>query len=310
MKLKTIAEYCGLTIFGNKSLDIRTISYAKEAEKDDLAVAFSLNDIHETKAAAVLTEPRTCITEKTLVYCLYGDIISAISKVADLLIKEGCCLNYNSMPLYTERSPGVYFGKEVVIDEGTMISPFTTIGDYVKVGKNCYIESNVFIGSGTIIGDNCFIHSGAKIGTGSFLHYEESGIAKCFLGIGKVILKNGVQIGCNSIIQRGTLTDTVIGDRTIIGNLVIIGHDVKISNDTRVVCQSGIAGGATIGAHTLIMGQSGIVNNVHIGDCVTILSKSRATKNVRDGKVISGSYGNNHKEEMKSKALLHKLGRR
>ena len=139
----------------------------------------------------------------------------------------------------------------------------------------------------------------------SFLHYDD-GKAKSFFGIGRTILNDGVQVGYNSIVQRGTLSDTVIGERTLIGNLVVIAHDVKIGSDSRIVCQSGIAGGAKIGSHVKILAQSGVVDNVEISDFATLMSKSVATKNVQRGKIISGMYGREHKDELKIQALLRR----
>ena len=200
-------------------------------------------------------------------------------------------------------------GSNVKIGEGTIIEPFVTIGDDVEIGENCLIESNVSIESGSVIGNNCVIHSGARIGAKSFLHYDENGEAKCFFGIGRTILNDGVQVGYNSIIQRGTLSETIIGERTLIGNLIVIAHDVKIGSDSHIVCQSGIAGRAKIGSHVRILAQSGVIDNVEIDDFATLMSKSVATKNIQRGKIISGMYGKEHKEELKTQALLRKLKR-
>ena len=299
MKLSYLAENFNLSIVGDKNFEIKNICYADEADENDLAVAFSDKDILTTKAKVVLTEPRIIFVDKIFVYCIYNGIISALAEVANFFVSEGLRKNYNLSPNFEE--------KNFEVGLNTIIEPFVTIGDDVKIGDNCLIESNVFIGNGTVIGDNCVIHSGARIGASSFLHYDDDGKAKCFFGIGQAILKSGVQVGYNSIIQRGTLSDTVIGERTLIGNLVVIAHDVKIGSDSHIVCQSGIASRAKIGSHVKILAQSGVVDNVEIADYATLLSKSVATKNIQRGKIISGLYGREHKDELKTQALLRKL---
>ena len=46
--------------------------------------------------------------------------------------------------------------------------------------------------------------------------------------IGKVILEDGVEIGSNCTIDRGSLTDTVIEENTFIDNQVHVAHNVKL----------------------------------------------------------------------------------
>ncbi len=306
MKLVNIAENFNLSIVGDKNFEIKNIAYADEADENDLAVAFSDKDISITKAKVILTEPRINFSDKIFIYCIYGEIISALAKIANFFVESGPRKNYNLSPKYEPKN-NFMCGNNVEIGEGTIIEPFVTIGDDVEIGENCLIESNVNIGSGSVIKNNCVIHSGAKIGAKSFLHYDEDGQAKCFFGIGRAVLNDGVQIGCNSIIQRGTLSDTVIDERTLIGNLVVIAHDVKIGADSHIVCQSGIASRAKIGSHVKILAQSGVVDNVEVDDFVMLMSKSVATKNIQRGKIISGLYGREHKSELKTQALLRKL---
>lgn len=308
MKLFRLAENFNFSIVGDKNFEIKNIAYADEAAENDLAVAFSDKDISITKAKVILTEPRINFSDKIFVYCIYGEIISAAAKIANFLVEAGLRKNYNIVPKYEQKN-NFMCGSNVKIGAGTIIEPFTVIGDDVSIDDNCLIESNVTIESGTIIKNNCVIHSGARIGAKSFLHYDENGLAKCFFGIGRAVLNNGVQVGYNSIIQRGTLSDTIIGERTLIGNLIVIAHDVKIGADSHIVCQSGIAGGAKIGSHVKILAQAGVGDNVEIDDFATLLSKSAATKNIRRGKIISGMYGREHNDELKTQALLRKLKR-
>lgn len=302
-----VADSCGLSIVGNKSIGVASLAYAKEATSSDIAVAFSEKDISITKAKVVLTEPCISITDKTLIYCIYGSILPTLKKIAIFFKEKRCLPDYHVPPVYTQNEHGVYVGRNLQIGVDNYIAPMVTIGDDVKIGSNCYIEPNVFIGSGTEIGDHCIIHSGACIGADSFLHYEEQGEAKSFRGIGRVIIKDGVQVGYNSVIQRGTISDTILNNRVLIGNLVIVAHDVHIGRDSRIVCQSGIAGSAELGSHVKLLGQSGVVNDVNMGDYSTLLAKSVATKNVDCGKTISGIYGREHKEELKLQARCRRL---
>ncbi len=302
-----IAERCGLTAAGDRAFEVTSLAYAKNAAETDLAVAFTAHQAENTKAAAVLTEPRLCLAGKNMLYCSYGEIWAALARVAGLFVQLGYFPDY-TVPIAYKIQPGNYFaGTNVQIGSGTHIDPCVTIGDNVSIGRNCRIEPQVFIGSGTVIGDGCVIHSGARIGAGSFLNYEEDGKARCFKGVGRAILKDGAEIGCNAVIQRGTLTDTVIGERVHIGDLTVIAHDVLVGQDSRIVCQSGIAGWAQLGSHVKVMGQSCVRDGVCIEDFATLLGKSAATKNVKRGTIVLGNYGRERRQELKIQALLRKM---
>lgn len=311
MKLAKLAKLCNLVIAGDKKKKIRSLAYASEARAEDMAVVFSARELEDTKASVVLAEPVMCCdTDKTLVYSDYGGIFTAVSEIIHVFIQAGYYKDYRSMPHYISRENGVLIGRHVKIGNHSEIYPGVTIGDDVYIGEYCCIEPNVFIGSGTYIGHNCIIHSGARIGVSSFLHYDEKGKTGCFSGIGLTILGNGVQVGSNTVIQRGTLSDTIIEDGVLIGNLVVVGHDVKIGRDSQISCQTGLAGRSMIGSHVNLMGQSGVSENVRVEDFSIILGKSAATRHVARGQIISGRHGRENEEELRIQAFLRRKYRR
>ncbi len=305
MNIIDIAEKYDYEIFGDNKLEVNNISYAKEAEEDSIAIAYSKKDILNTKAKVVVTEPKFVNTDKTLIL-VHDSIETALVKIANLMIEKGYYKDYFKPVELELNNQNYVVGKNLSIGENTSIGPFSVIEDDVVIGKECIIESNATIKSGTIIGDNVHIGSGSIIGSNSFYHYYESCL-KSFVGIGRVIIGNNVNIGYNVIIQRGTISNTQIGDNTQIGNSIDIGHDTKIGDNCKVVSQTGIAGNVVIGHNVQIFGQVGVINNVTIGNGVTIKGKSLITKNIQDGKIISGIYAREHKDELRIQAKLHKL---
>lgn len=269
MNIKKIAEILNYEYVGNFNGDISGITYFDMAGENDIAIVRRDFEILSTNAKAVLTEPRILITEKTLLYTHEPIYVSAI-KIAKLL--------ENSLKH----------------------------SDYI-IGKNCIIEPDVFIGKNVVIGNGVILHSGAKIGASAFYHYEDFEGLKTFQGIGKVIISDNVEIGYNSVIQRGTFGDTVIGHDTKIGNLVDVGHDVKIGCNCKIVSQVGIAGNVFIGNGVKIFGQSGISNFVRIGNGAKIMAKSLVTKNVKSGAVVSGNFAREHLKALRQNAKLEKL---
>lgn len=191
-------------------------------------------------------------------------------------------------------------GQDVYIGANVVIYPNVTIGDRtciypnvviypdVTIGSNTTLHANCTIHERTVIGSGCVIHSGAAIGSEGFgfvptprgwYKIEQSGYA---------VLEDGVEIGCNSTVDRPAVGETRIEGNTKIDNLVQIGHGCRIGRNCAMASQVGLAGGATIGNGVMLGGQVGVANQVTVGDRVIATGKTGITGNVASGEMISG----------------------
>ena len=221
IRLREIAQTLDLAIVGDAEPEISSVKYAHEADENSLAIVHSEKEIYETPARAVLTEPRILPVEKIFLYSGFHELEATAVKIAQLLIAKEIYPDYEKVFAQTQIN-GSMFGANVEIGAGTFIAPFVSVGENVTIGKNCRIDSGVFIGSGTQIGDDVKILSGSRVGVNCHYHYESEGKQKSFCGVGRTIINDGVEIGSNTVIQRGSFSDTTIGAGTIIGNLVEI----------------------------------------------------------------------------------------
>ena len=187
---------------------------------------------------------------------------------ADLDYPDLNLLDSNSIK---DTYPKVKFGKNVMIGKNVKIGKDTFIG------TNSIIESNVEIGSGCIIGssvvlkntlisNNVNIQDGCKIGIKGFgfIPIPEKNLR--IPHTGNVIIEEGVEIGANSTIDRGSLSNTFIGKNTFIDNQVHIAHNVKIGKNCMIAGQVGFAGSSTLGDNVVIGGQAGISGHLKIGN--------------------------------------------
>jgi UDP-3-O-[3-hydroxymyristoyl] glucosamine N-acyltransferase len=182
---------------------------------------------------------------------------------------------------------GTLIDNSVNIGNDTKIGNNVIIKSNVQIGKNCIIGSNVII-ENALLGDNIIIKSGTLIGqTGFGFNFEKKKKIK-FPHIGRAIIENEVQIGSFCTIDRGSLTDTVIGEFTSIDNHVQIAHNVKIGNFCMIAAQSGIAGSTIIGNNVKIGGQSGISGHLSIGNNVKIGGKSGVIADIEDNQTVMG----------------------
>ena len=297
MLASIITRNLGYELIG-EDYDIYQIRYATEATENDIAVVQNKSDLDKTEAKVVLIENGLYASDKSFIFAS-DSIECAMVKICRFLISEGMLPDYSAAVQYKTFGPGYYMGYNCCIGRETRIQPTAMIGNNVSIGAGCFIDAGVIIGSDTVIGDNVSIGAGTKIGSDSFYHYYHEGQLHQFCGCGRVIINRGTTIGYNTVIQRGTIADTIIDEHCVIGNLIDIGHDVKIGKSCKVVSQTGIAGGAVLKDNVTVYGQVGISNNVTVGNNVVIKGKTTVTRSVSDNETVFGQFGRSFEEELK-----------
>ena len=181
----------------------------------------------------------------------------------------------------------VLIGKNVKIGKNCLIGHNTIIEKNVVIGSNCSIGSNVIIRN-TIINDNVYILDGCIIGKKGFGFFpnQEKNIRYPHIGI--VIINENCEIGCGSTIDRGSLSNTIIGKNTYLDNQVHIAHNNKIGDNCIIAGQVGFAGSSTLGNNVMIGGQAGISGHLKIGNNVQIGGGSGVIKNIPDNSKVMG----------------------
>lgn len=183
--------------------------------------------------------------------------------------------------------PGAVIGPNAEIGAGTIIAAGAVIGAGVKIGRGGYVGPNANI-IHALIGDRVIIHSGASIGQDGFgFAMGPDGHVKV-PQIGRVIIQDDVEIGGNSTVDRGALSDTVIGEGTKIDNLVQIGHNVHIGRHCVIAGQVGISGSAVLEDFVVMGGKSGIVGHIRIGAGAQIAGGSGVSHSVLPGERWGG----------------------
>jgi len=179
------------------------------------------------------------------------------------------------------------------------------LGINVKIGTNCLIGHNSIIESNVVIGDNCSIGSNVII-RNTLIKNNVSVLDGCIIGkkgfgffpnnngniryphIGIVIIEDNCEIGCGSTIDRGSLSNTVIGKNTFLDNQVHIAHNNKIGENCIIAGQVGFAGSSTLGNNVMIGGQAGISGHLKVGSNVQIGGGSGVIKNIPDNSKVMG----------------------
>jgi UDP-3-O-[3-hydroxymyristoyl] glucosamine N-acyltransferase len=298
--LKNIFNICKQSYKKNDNKKIFGVNNIKEANNNEITFFDNINYEKEAKNSKALA---CIVNEKTIKY-LNKNTIAIVSNNPLIDFYKVVNLFYPNSSLDDEkinvlinikkfRKKNIFIGKNYLIDKSACIGNNSKIGNNViiksnvHIGRNCIIGSNVII-ENSILGDNIIIKSGTLIGqTGFGFNFEKKKRIK-FPHIGRVIIENDVQIGSFCTIDRGSLTDTVIGEFTSIDNQVQIAHNVKIGNFCMIAAQSGIAGSTIIGNNVKIGGQTGISGHLSIGNNVKIGGKSGVISDIEDNQTVMG----------------------
>jgi UDP-3-O-[3-hydroxymyristoyl] glucosamine N-acyltransferase len=296
-KIFNICNYSEKSFHNQKIFGVNNIKDAKIGDVtffNDLKYEY---DVKTTKASA-------CIVNKKFARYLNKNTVAIISqnplldfyKTVIIFYPDSSTDNENFIISKKKKDflkKNILVGENTLIDKSANIGRDTCIGNNViikhgvQIGKNCKIGSNVVI-ENALLGDNIIVKSGTLIGQVGFgFNFEKKKRIK-FPHIGRVIIESDVQIGSFCTIDRGSLTDTVIGEFTSIDNQVQIAHNVKIGNFCMIAAQSGIAGSTIIGNNVKIGGQTGISGHLSIGNNVKIGGKSGVIGDIGENQTVMG----------------------
>ena len=181
----------------------------------------------------------------------------------------------------------VLLGKNVKIGKNCLIGHNTIIESNVEIGNNCSIGSNVIIRN-TIIKNDVHVLDGCIIGKKGFGFFPNHEKNIRYPHIGMVIINDKVEIGCGATIDRGSMSNTIIGTNTYLDNQIHIAHNNIIGNNCIVAGQVGFAGSSTLGNNVMIGGQSGISGHLKIGNNVQIAGGSGVIKDIPNNSKVMG----------------------
>jgi len=276
--------------------DIKELEYAS---KDDITFFHSikyLKTLRKSKSKFVITNKKFVNTvPKNIQIIEVANVLLSVSIITLLFYPKALDDMYDSEVVYVDKKKydklnigkNVLIGKNVKIGSNCSIGHNTIIERNVKIGDKCNIGCNVIL-KNTIVGNNTNILDGAIVGKKGFGFFPGKKENIRYPHIGAVIIGNNVEIGSNNTIDRGSLSNTIIGDGTFLDNQVHIAHNVKIGKNCIVTGQVGFAGSSTIGNKVLIGGQAGISGHLTIGDNVQIGGGSGVIKNIPSNTKVMG----------------------
>tara|TARA_B100001057_G_scaffold273069_1_gene273395 strand:+ start:5130 stop:6110 length:981 start_codon:yes stop_codon:yes gene_type:complete len=294
-----------------KSLDIHDIKDLSSSSKNDITFFHS----KKYKELAKITKASFCITTISLKNELPGtcfplvvdNVLVSTSIITSKFYPDAVNDDFdNTVVNMTEANMGykvkfgknVLIGKKVSIGSNCLIGHNTIIEQNVSIGNNCSIGSNVVIRN-TLVGRNVKILDNCVIGKHGFGFFPDTSGNQRYPHIGIVKIEDNCEIGCGSTIDRGSMSNTIIGRNTFLDNQIHIAHNVKIGENGIIAGQVGIAGSSVIGKNVKVGGQVGISGHLKIGNNVEIAGGSGVIKNISDNSKVMGYPAKNIRQFLK-----------
>jgi len=292
--INEIGKFLSCEISGNKEIKVNKLASLENADKDSISF-FSgegyFDELKNTKAKVLILKKEDAKLWRghsiyhPRPYLAFAKLASLFNPEKD---KKTGIDKFSIIGINTSISKDCYIGPFSVVkddtrlDSGVFIENNVSIGMNVSIGKNTHIHPNVTIGDDVKIGSNCEIFSSASIGTDGFGYTEDDN--QKWIKIpqaGSVVLHDGVDVGSNTVIDRGTIDNTIISSGVKIDNQVQIGHNCFIGEDTVIAGCVGVAGSAYIGKKCKIGGAAMILGHLSIADNTTISPGTMITKSIK-----------------------------
>ncbi len=201
----------------------------------------------------------------------------------------------------------VVVGDGATIGARTQLLAGVVVGRGVTIGADCTLYPRVVLYSGTVLGDRVQLHAGVVIGSDGFGYVYRDGAHQKIPHVGRCLIQSDVEVGANTVIDRGSVDDTVIGAGTKIDNLCHVAHNVQMGKLCLLMAHVGISGSAHLGDGVIVAGQAGLSGHNTIGDGARIAGGSGVFGDIPAGETWSGYPARPHREWLRAQAALYKI---
>lgn len=175
----------------------------------------------------------------------------------------------------------------VSVHPSAIVARGAELGDGVRVGPYCCIDSRVVIGEGTVlnafvtvhdgvtVGRNCHVYEYTALGGDPQDHSYRGEASRVRIGDDNVIREN---VTVNRATGEGN--ETVVENGCLIMEGVHLAHNVHVGNAVTIANKVGLSGFVQVGDHTVFGGMAGAHQFVRIGCYCMVGGLYRVAKDV------------------------------
>jgi UDP-3-O-[3-hydroxymyristoyl] glucosamine N-acyltransferase len=292
-----------------------------------------LKDLPQTKAAVVVVQEAFAEKARDLVPASVQAVVSSpdayvgLAQLTEVIAKSDRFADWSTAVSASARGsdqsavhptakvdptaivcPGAVVGEKAVVGAKSVLLPNSVVGPEAVLGSDCVIFPGVVIYPRTQIGNRVRVHANAVLGSDGFGYARGPRGSVKIWHLGRVIVGDDVEIGAGTMIDRGTMKDTVIERGAKLDNLVQIGHNGHVKAHAILCAQVGMAGNVTVGQGAILAGKVGVADKIEIGDGALIGPMTGLSKDVKAGEQIMGQQpGKPRREWWRLIVLFEKL---
>jgi UDP-3-O-[3-hydroxymyristoyl] glucosamine N-acyltransferase len=234
------------------------------------------------RPAIVVDEPRVALAQLTALFAMPMTTGAGIHATA--VVGAGCSID-----------PSAFVGPLSVVEAGAVIGAGARlaaqvyVGRGVEVGAGCLVMPGVTLYPGTRLGAGVMVQAGARVGCDGFGYVTEAPDHPKVHSLGGVCLAEGVEIGANTTIERGTFDDSRVGRGTKIGDSCAIGHNTEIGKFCLLAGHLVVGGSVRMGDRVQVAIGVLVRDHVTVGDDSILMMGSHVVRDVPAGSTMLGS---------------------
>ena len=315
-----VAELCSGKLEGDGDATVTGVAPLKSAGPQDVSFLTQgryAAQVTTTQAAVVLLAPDSDARREGPMIRVEDPQAEAI-RVIHALGLQDTSHPFEGVSDKAHIDPGAELG------DGVVVAPFATICKGARIGAHCVLYPGAYVGRGVTLGSDCILHPHAVvrhseigkrvvIGPGAVIGFDGFGYHPTAEGVipvpqlGRVVLGDDVVVGANTTVDRARFDETRLGKNVALDNLVHVAHNCTIGEYTLIAAQTGLSGGAVLGARCLLAGQAGLMPNVEVGDDTRIAAKSGVARSFPGGGALSGHVAKEHGAALRELIELRRL---
>lgn len=292
LSVRALTEMVGGRLIGDGERVIRGIGDLRQAGPELVGFVRDpryAGPARSTKAGALLTDHEL---ETDAAQIVVADVDLAYAMVASHFHPRPRATEHSVHPTAVvhpdaELEEPVSIGAHAVIGRcrigaGTVIMANVTIGDDVTLGRECVLYPQVTIYDRITIGDRFSAHGSCVIGSDGFGYKTGGGKWHKVPQLGGVEIGDDVELGAGTVIDRGAVNNTVIGEGCKFDNLCHIAHNAQIGKNTVMAAGCMVAGSAKIGENNLWGGKCACAGHLTIVANVRLGGGTQALRSIRE----------------------------
>ena len=293
-----------ISLLENMVYFIETSQRFKEYTQIQNAIIFTTKELAHNITLGLLTEA-------SIIRLKLIELLSYFSNVPQVIQDKSSATYIHPSAIIDPTAiimPGAVILSNAKIGAYTKVYPHVTLESGAIIGEHSILYPGVVIGYNCVVGNHCIIYGGTIIGADGFGYYDHAdGTRHKIPHIGNVIIKDYVEIGANTTIDRATIESTTIGYYTKIDNQVQIAHNCSVGDYVYIAGLAGLAGSTFVEDYAIIAGGAGIKDHVRIGTRAVVYAYAAVRGDVAPGTVVVGIPAKPIIEHHRLHALLNKL---